>query len=175
VDARSFHLTSDRRRALLALIAATMICLAPAGDGRAQSLRDSHEPLTRIDDLRALSAQARKQQRPVLLFFSVPGCPFCLEVRRSHLVPRLQEADRGPLIREIEISSRRTFIASDGTATTEYDFANRYKVRMVPHVVLVDADLKLLGDPMIGIGVSDFYGAYLNDAIDNATRKLRGK
>ncbi len=175
MDAAGFLRLNVRRRALLAALAATAFSSALVGAARAQSRRQGHEPLTRIDDLRAISAQVRKQQRPLLLFFSIPSCPFCLEVRRTHLAPRLLEPDRGPLIREIEISSRRTFIRLDGQSTTEYDFANSHNVRMVPHVVLVDADMKPLGEPMIGIGVSDFYGAYLDDAIDSATRKLRGR
>lgn len=164
-----------RRQALIGAVAAVALSIAPTGALRAQARRDGHELLTRIDDLRELAAQVRKQQRPLLLFFSVPGCPYCLEVRRSHLAPRALDAERGPLIREIEISSRRTFTGLDGRALTEYEFANSRNVRMVPHVVLVDAELKPLADAMIGIGVSDFYGAYLADAIDSATRKLRGR
>ena len=175
MDAAGFLRLKARRRALLAAFATAAFASALASAAHGQSRREGYEPLTRIDDQRALAAQVRKQQRPLLLFFSVPGCPFCLEVRRTHLAPRMLDADRGPLIREIEISSRRTFTSFDGTTTTEYDFANSYKVRMVPRVVLVDADFKPLAEPMIGIGVSDFYGAYLNDAIDNATRKLQGK
>ena len=142
---------------------------------RAQSRSDSHELLTRIDDLRTLATQSRRERRPLLLFFSVPGCGYCLEVRRSHLAPRALDADRGPLIREIEISSRRTFIGLDGRAISEYDFASANSVRMVPHVVLVDGDLKPLGEPMIGIGVSDFYGEYLAGAIDSAMRRVGGR
>ena len=145
-----------------------------ASGAPAQSPRDGHEPLTRIDDLRALATQVRQQQRPLLLFFSVPGCPFCLEVRRTHLAPRAADAGSGPLIREIVISSRRNFTGLDGASTTEYAFADAYKVRMVPHVVLVDASLKPLDEPMIGLGVADFYGEYLDAAIDRAMRKMRG-
>jgi thioredoxin-related protein len=148
---------------------------AAIGAVRAQSRSDSHELLARIDDLRALAAKIKRERRPMLLFFSVPGCPYCLEVRRSHLAPRALDVDRGPLIREIEISSRRTFVGLDGRAISEYDFANANNVRMVPHVVLVDGDLKPLSEPMIGIGVSDFYGEYLAGAIDSAMRRLGGR
>jgi hypothetical protein len=166
---------AKRRRALLAGLAALSCASSPMHGARAQAHGDGHEPLTRIDDQRALSAQVGKHRRPLLLFYSLPGCPFCLEVRRNHLAAYARDGDRGPLIREIDITSRRTFIGLDGNRTTEYAFANANKVRMVPHVVLLDAELKPLGDPMIGIGVSEFYGAYLADAIDSAMRKLQGR
>jgi len=171
---RASDSVAQRRRTILAAFA---LAFAPpaAHIARAQAPKQGHEPLTRIDDLRVLAAQVGKQKRPLLLFFSLPGCPFCLEVRRHHLAPFAPDADGGPLVREVDITSRRTFIGLDGKSTTEYAFANANKVRMVPHVVLLDADLKPLGDPMIGIGVSDFYGAYLADAIESATRKLQSK
>ena len=156
---------------LSALPLSTSLCRL----ARAQTRGDGHEPLTRIDDLRVLALQVRQQQRPLLLFFSLPGCPFCLEVRRSHLAPLALDAGRGPLIREIDITSRRTFVGLDGRNTTESEFAGAQKVRIVPHVALADADLKPLAEPMIGIGAADFYGAYLSDAIENATRRLRGR
>lgn len=174
MDAASRQLT-HQRRALLAALAAFASFVAVRGPAFAQARREGHEPLTRIDDLRALLALARKQRRPLLLFFSVPGCPYCLEVRRAHLTPRAIDAGHGPLIREIEISSRRTFIGLDGMSTTEYAFADAHDVRMVPHVVLVDADLKPLAEPMIGLGVSDFYGEYLAGAIDSAVRRMQGR
>jgi thioredoxin-related protein len=153
------------------LAALAAVAAAGAAGAAAQAPSSGHEPLTRIEDLRALVGQVRREQRPLLLFFTVPGCPFCLEVRRSHLGP-LGRENRGPLIREVEVSSERTFIGLDGRKTTEHDFASSQNVRMVPHVVLVDAELRPLAEPMVGIGVADFYGAYLARAIDAAMRRL---
>ncbi len=151
------------------------MAFAISGAARAQEPRGGHASLAKVDDLRVLAAQVSRQQRPLLLFFSLPGCPFCLQVRRDHLGPRAREGgDSGPLIREIDITSRREFIGADGRPVRENDFAERQNVRMVPHVVLVDGNLKPLAEPLIGIGVADFYDAYLSDAIESATRKLRG-
>jgi thioredoxin-related protein len=133
-----------------------------------------HEPLQPIDDLRALSAEVRRMRKPLLLFFSTPGCPYCLEVRRSYLAPRVREdATAGVIIREIDITSRRAIAGIDGKPLTESDLARSYSVRMVPVVLLVDADLVALADPLIGLDRSGYYEAYLQAAIDAARSKVK--
>ena len=45
---------------------------------------------------------------------------------------------------------------------------------MVPVVLLVDAAMKPLADPLVGIGAADFYEAFLVEAIETASRRMRG-
>lgn len=163
---------ADRRRALerLALAAAGVL---GAGIARAQARKSEGPALPRIDDLRALAAQMRREQTPLLLFFSTAGCPFCIEVRRNYLAPRLAENARDLLIREVEIVGRRALVDRDGRSITEAELAARYGARMVPMVQLVDADLAPLGKPLVGIDAAGFYDSYLSAAIDEAQRALR--
>jgi thioredoxin-related protein len=160
-----------RRRLLLAGAAVAFGARAgaqPAG---------GEESLAAIDDLRPLLAQVRKQRVPLLVLFSTPGCPFCHEVRRSYLAPRVAEQAKLPsptlLIREIDISSRAPLIDLQGRRTTQAEFASRLNVRMVPVVALFDDRVQLLGDPLVGIDRAGFYEAYLARAIEAAERRLR--
>ncbi len=157
----------NARRAALRTLAA--VALLPSGAARAADA----DSLTRIDDLRALADGARRARLPLLLFFSMPGCPFCLEVRRSYLAPRVR--DGGALIREIDFTSTRALTGLDGRPLTESEFAARYGVRVVPVVLLVDPDLAALGDPLVGLDRSGYYEAYLQSAIDAATAKLQAR
>ena len=109
----------------------------------------------------------------MLLFFSTAGCPYCAQVRREHLGPMFaQGRASGVLIREIEILGSRSVADLDGSPLRESAFADRFNVRMVPHVELVDADLKPFGKPLIGIDAAGFYGEYLKEAIDSAARRM---
>ncbi|MCX8116282.1 MAG: hypothetical protein N3D71_14645, partial [Burkholderiaceae bacterium] len=119
-----------------------------------------------IDDVRALLARVRRERVPLLLFFSTPGCPYCIEVRRNYLAPRARDARAGVLIREVDIVSQRSFIDADGKPITEARFAARFGARVVPVVLLVDANLTPLGDPLIGLDGAGFYEAYLANAIE---------
>ena len=134
------------------------------------------ETLARIDDLRPLAAQVKKEQQPLLLFFSTPGCPYCAQVRRNYLAPRVRDGARsGVAVREVEITASRSFVGLDGRRISESTFAAGYGIRMVPVVLLVDAAMKPLAEPLIGIGAADFYESFLVEAIDTASRRLRGR
>lgn len=161
-----------RRRLLLAGVAA--LCGARAG---AQTPAGAEEHLEGIDDLRPLLAQVRERRIPLLVLFSTPGCPFCREVRRAYLAPRVAEQKAQPsptlLIREVDITSRAALVDAQARRTTQAEFAARFGVRVVPVVVLLDERGQLLGDPLVGIDRSGFYETYLVRAIEAAERRLR--
>ena len=144
------------------------------GSPLAQAL---HGPeLPRLDDLRTLAAQARRERIPLLLFFSTPGCPYCMQARRDYLGPlHAQGKAAGALIREVEIVGTRSFIGLDGRPMRETALADRFNVKMVPHVELVDADLRPLGKPLVGIDAAGFYGDYLRDAIEAAAKQIAAR
>ncbi len=164
--------SAARRRAVLARLAIAPLAALASGAARSQRGTEPVE-LPRIDDLRSLAAQMRRQRIPLLLFFSTAGCPFCIEVRRNYLAPRLKENAADLLIREVEIASRRSFAGLDGAAQTEAELAARFGVRMVPVVQLVEASLAPIGKPLVGIGASGFYDGYLSSAIEEAQRVMR--
>jgi len=138
-----------------------------------ESALAEEETLPRIDDLRPLAATIRRDRMPLLLFFSTPGCPYCLEVRRNYLAPRLRDGAGRLLIREVVITSPRRLVDLDGREIAESELAARFKVRMTPVVQLADADLKRLGRPLVGIDAAGFYEGYLAAAIEEAQRRLR--
>ena len=132
--------------------------------------------LPRLTDLRQLAAQSRRDRVPVLLFFSTAGCPFCLQVRRDHLVALHAQGHRaGVLIREIEILATGSVTDLDGGSISESAFADRYQVRRVPHVELVDAGFVPLGKPLIGIDAAGFYADYLAEAIASARSRFAAR
>jgi thioredoxin-related protein len=162
------------RRATLARLALAPIAALACAAAWSQRKSEPVE-LPRIDDLRSLTAQMRRERIPLLLFFSTAGCPFCIEVRRNYLAPRLNESAGSLLIREVEIVSRRSFTGLDGAAQTEAELAARFGIRMVPVVQLVDASLAPIGKPLVGIDASGFYDGYLSAAIEEAQRLTRGR
>lgn len=161
----------ERRRGFLAAaVALALVGPLPAGARAAEA-----HVLERIDDLRPLLAQVRRERVPLLLFFSTPGCPYCIEVRRNYLAPRARDPRAGVLIREVDIVGQRSFVDTDGQPITEARFAARFGARVVPVVLVVDASLTPLGEPLVGLDGAGFYEAYLNNAIEAATAKLRAR
>lgn len=159
-----------RRKALITLLLGAPSLL------RAQP-RAEEEHLPTLDDLRPIAASIARHKAPLLILFSTPGCPYCREVRRNYLAPRVEEQGRNTppelLLREVDITSQRPITDLAGSQTTEAAFALRFNVRVVPVVALLDQTLQLLAEPLVGLDRSGFYEGYLAAAIDAARRRLR--
>jgi thioredoxin-related protein len=157
---------SRRRAVALAALASAML---PAS-ARAS---DAEVELPAVRDLRDLAGQIRRTGQPALLLFSTPGCAYCAEVRRGYLRPRLAAAAAsGPLIREISIVGRTRIIDLDGAAISGAALAQRFGIRAVPVVHLVDDRMTPLVEPLIGLNAA-FYESYLDERIVEARARLR--
>jgi hypothetical protein len=129
--------------------------------------------LPRASDLAADGALARRERRPILLFFDRASCPYCEQALREYLVPMSREAWRDrALFRAIDIDSAAPLTGFDGRASTHRAVASRYRVSLSPTVLVVGPDGALLGSPIVGLLTVDFYGAYLEEALARAAERL---
>lgn len=157
----------DRRHILLALAALGLAWRARASAG-------STIPLAA--DLRADGRLSRARREPIVVLFSLPGCPYCEIVRRSHLLPMLRDPKAAPVIvRQIDVDSDQAVVGFDGKATTHAAIARAHDVRAVPVVAFWDGDGRPLADPLRGMLLPDFYSAYLDSAIESARARLAGR
>ncbi len=160
-----------RRNALRLVIGraiVTAVVLASSLASIAQTL------LAPASDLVADAKLAASTGVPLILLVSLPGCPHCEVVRRSHLLPLLRfprtgPATKKPVIRQIEMNGKDIMRDFSGRTTTHADFASRYKIRIAPVVMFLDADGKMLAGPLVGSMIPDFYGAYFDAALAEAT------
>ncbi|MEP6608688.1 MAG: thioredoxin fold domain-containing protein [Burkholderiaceae bacterium] len=136
-----------------------------------------NETLTAPEDLRLVAASIVANHAPWLVLFSTPGCPYCKEVRRNYLTPRMLEQARSAnpdlLLGEIDITSQRPIIDLAGRQVTQAAFATGFGVRAVPVVTLLDQAMRLLAEPLVGLDRSGFYEGYLVAAIEGARKRMR--
>jgi thioredoxin-related protein len=128
-------------------------------------------------DLQADGRLSRRRRVPIVILFSLPGCPYCEIVRRSHLAPMLRdprEAARA-IIRQVDIDSDQSVVGFDGTPTTHEAIARAHGVRSVPVVAFWDGAGRPLADPLKGMLLADFYAAYLESALESARSRLAGR
>ena len=126
-------------------------------------------------DLRADARVARAERLPIVLFFYSRSCPFCREVEALYLKPLQKDNLKSKrfLLRRIEIGERQALIDFNGTKTDFRSFAQQQKVMLVPHLRFFGPEGERLTGDLIGLGSRDFYGGYLEDAIEEARAKLR--
>jgi len=126
-------------------------------------------------DLHQDGKLSRERHLPVLLLFSADYCTFCVRLIEEFLQPmRISgEYDDKVLIREIKIDSHRPMRDFQNRAVSPEDLAYRYNISVTPTVLFVDAHGRELTQRMVGLGTVEFYGLYLDDAIEKALSRLR--
>ena len=119
---------------------------------------------------------AAKRQVPILVVFTSPTCSYCDRVKRDYLVPMHKDpAYRSRvIIREVTMGATTPLTGFDGVPTTEGAFAAANKVFMVPTVMVFDAHGVAASEAIVGLLIADYYFGYLEAAIDEGVRKVRG-
>lgn len=162
-----------RAGSALRTLAGLAICAVLSG--RASALEGA--PLAASSDLRAEAALAAVRGTPLVVLFSLPDCRYCAVVRRNYLMPLTRmprEADRF-VVRELELTGAAPLAGFHGEATSGTELARRYGLRVAPTIVLLDRDGELLAPPLVGGDVSGMYGAYLDQALDEARNRLASR
>lgn len=155
----------NRRELLLALPALALPALA------APSAPD----LPLVGDLREDARRVESRRIPLVVLFSLPDCPYCHEVRGSHLLPLARDARRSGtlLLRQVNIGGAERATGFDGAQTTHAGIAREQGIRGAPEVVFWDSRGRALAEPLRGMLLPDFYSAYLDEALEAAIRRLR--
>ncbi|HVF65948.1 MAG TPA: thioredoxin fold domain-containing protein [Casimicrobiaceae bacterium] len=152
--------------------AAAQSSSSPRGTGRAAIARAHTLPLaTNLAEDAEVGARGRK---PILLFFDREECPYCERALREYLVPlsRDEWKDRA-LFRQVEMDRALPVIDFDGRPTTHAALAARYKATLSPTVLVVDGKGTPLSGPLVGLMTVDFYGSYLENALTEASKRMR--
>ncbi len=157
-----------RRRFLLVASALGLAAAPRAG-------ADAGAELPPATDLRSDGRLAAARRLPIVVLFSLPGCPYCEIVRRSHLAPMLRDPlqSRRALFREIGIDGDHAVVGFAGEPTTHARIARAHEVRAAPVVAFWDGTGRPIAGPLVGMLLADFYSAYLEAALTTAESKLR--
>lgn len=168
-----FHVKPGQARGLRA-IAALLFILTwfTAGGAPAQA---EGVPLAR--DLSDAAKGAREKNRVLLVMFGTPDCPYCRQVLNDFLIPMSRNADYQSkvVMHQVEIGSSQKLVDFAGRTTTHRQFSLQHRARLAPTILLFDADGRVLAEPLVGMITPDYYGAFLDRAIDEALEKIRGK
>lgn len=128
-------------------------------------------------DLQKDAAAARAVNGPILVVLVGEGCYYCERVLEEFLIPMSRNRDyqEKVVMRRLVVSDDDPIRDFEGRPTTPARLSRQYGYRLVPTVLLLDGKGRLLAKPVIGLTTVDYYGMYLDEAIDTAVAKIRGK
>jgi len=126
-------------------------------------------------DFQADGKIAHEKQVPILVMFGSANCGFCRRALRDYLVPmHLDPAYRGKvMMRYVEIDSILGLKNFAGVSTSQKEFAKMHNILVTPTIKLFNASGAEVSEPLVGLLSADFYGAYLDRAIDEGLGRLR--
>jgi thioredoxin-related protein len=126
-------------------------------------------------DLSREGRQAEQACIPLLLEFAAVECEYCTLLEEEILNPTLlnRDYDQRVLMRKLLIDRSTKLRDFNDTPVTAAELASRYKVFVTPTLMFVDKQGDELAERMVGVMTLDFYGGYLDQAMDASSEKLR--
>ncbi len=130
--------------------------------------------LPSAQDFRADAQRAGQRARLVIVLFSLPDCPYCDQVRGEQLMPLVRDRSQTErlVVREVSIVGTRALIDFGGSQTTEAAFAKQVHAKFSPTVAFFDPAGDQVAPAIVGARLPDFYGAYLDEAIQLGLSKI---
>lgn len=121
-------------------------------------------------DFAAHARRAASLDAPLIVLVSLRDCVYCGPIRQRELAPLVRSGKYE--VREIGMDSSTPVRDFDGSTTTGVAWARAHGVKVSPTVLFLDTNGRPVADPLIGAGLPDFYGAYLDDAIARGRARL---
>ena len=152
-------------RGLAGILACVPIALSAAQPG-----------LPRATDLALDGAAMRAAKMPMVVLYSQADCSYC-DQARTYLVPMAKDpanAQRA-LFRQIDMDSDAALVDFAGKPSTHRRLARQLGAKFTPTVAVLDADGRTLGEPIVGMRLADFYGQYVENAIDDGRAALAAR
>lgn len=121
-----------------------------------------------------ISKLIQKENKPLLLEFKADYCNFCKRLENEQLLPLAQnrEWQDKVIMRSFDIETVGKVKDFDGKAISSSEFQQRYEAHFTPYVVFLDSTGREIGNSLEGYNSPDYYGAYLEQSIEQAKHNL---
>jgi len=128
-------------------------------------------------DLRREAGRAEQACVPLLLEFAAAGCEYCTLLEDAILKPMLlnRDYDTRVVMRKLLLDRAATVVDFSGQPVTAANLAQRYRVSLTPTLLFLDGAGEELTERMIGVTTLDFYGGYLDQALEASKRELQAR
>ena len=127
------------------------------------------------EDLVADSYHAAEASLPILLLYTASYCHYCATVKADVYFPMNDDPDARArvVLREIQVDSSAPIREFSGNQLNHREFAKIRGITIVPTLEVVDEQGEPLTEPLVGSGVRDFYGFYVEQGINKALLEIQ--
>ena len=127
-----------------------------------------------IDDFAAFGRTARRRGLPIVLLVSRSDCSYCALLKDEVLNPMMKsrEYDELALIGELMLDSAEPLRWFQGEHENRDDVGSRLDADLTPTLLFLAPDGTELAPRMRGVNTVEFFGFYLDRAIESARARL---
>ena len=131
--------------------------------------------IVEIADLSQLSALAKAERKLIMLEISASYCEFCRKLEENIIKPMLRSGDyeEDVLIRRFEIDRFAALKDFNGLPVSNDELAKRWSIQVTPTLIFLNSQNQEVSDRIIGVNSLDYFGSYVDDAIDNGLAAIR--
>ena len=161
-----------RNKTIKQAVKQTLACLEILTWGAAPARAD----VPWASDLQQDAAAARAANGVVLVVFVASHCPYCETALNDFLIPMSGNANYlAVVMRRVESGGTHPLMDFQGHKLTGRQLAAAYGVRLTPTVMVFDGEGHPLTKPVIGVSTPDYYGTFLDQAIDQGVQQVRAR
>jgi len=132
-------------------------------------------PIDMVTNFSKLSQLAAKENKIIMLEMSASYCGFCITLEEEIIRPMIRSHDyeETVLIRQIKIDYHDDIIGPDGNKTTPAQLARDLNIFVTPTLLFLNAENQEVSERILGVNSLDYFGYYVDEAIDQGLIKIR--
>ena len=139
--------------------------------GTSRTVNAARATLPGARSLRDELALALKGGHPLVVLVSLEGCPFCRTAREHYLSP-MREQQALPVV-QVDMRSAAAVQDFKGAVHTHDRLVRAWNVAAAPTVLFFGRGGAEVAPRLVGGGAADFYGAYLDQRLEQARAALK--
>ena len=127
-------------------------------------------------DLKTTANQS--PQKVVVLYFTAEYCMCCQALDRDVLGPVMRSGEYAEIanFRRVKHYEPETKLTDfDGSLVSNQELIQRYKVNVTPTLIFLAPNGHEVASPLVGFLTVDFYGAYLDQSLEDGRAHLLSK
>ena len=127
-----------------------------------------------VDNFAALTHQAKKDGKVILLEMSATYCGYCKKLEEEIIKPMLRSGDYDKvLIRKLNIDSHYPMADLGGKKSSPFELSSRMGVYLTPTLLFLDGEGNEVGERIVGVNTLEMYGGYVDDSIQQGFKSIQ--
>ncbi len=128
-----------------------------------------------LTDFASTKEEASNSNKIIMLEMSASYCGYCETLEEEIIKPMLRSGDYTDdvLIRRLKIDDIALLNDTSGKRLTPAELAIKFDVKVTPTLLFLDAKGNEVSERIRGVYSLDFYGSYVDQAIDQGLKIIR--